>query len=148
MSSRFAYLLCLIIIALCLIIIASGCATTYPADLDSLQRDPMAQLVIPGTELVRTSERDASLANKPVPARLSNSYRVLTDADPAVVHAEAIAQAERHEWDIEDPDAEIVQGTKRLETGNGGIAIYFIEEEGEQRLLIRLAHEWTHPTVP
>jgi hypothetical protein len=133
---------------LCLIILAVGCATTYPEDLDSLQRDPMAQLELPGTELARNSERDAVLGSKPVPARLSNSYRILADADPSAVRAEAIAQAERHGWEIQDPDAEIVQGSKRFDTGNGGIAIYFIEAEGENRLLVALQHEWTHPTVP
>lgn len=131
-----------------LIIIASGCETTYPAELDSLQQDPMATLQLPGAELVRTSERDATIWSKPSPARLSNSYRVLADADPAAVRAEAIAQAEHHGWDVEDAEAEIVQGTKQLDTGSGGISIYFIEEEGEQRLLVRLGHEWTHATVP
>lgn len=133
---------------LSLIVLAVGCATTYPADLQSLQRDPMAELALPGIELVRPSEQEAILASKPAPAGLSNSYRILADADPATVRVEAIAQAERHGWNLQDPDAEIVRGSKQLDTGNGGIAIYFIEAEGEQRLLVALQHEWTHPTVP
>jgi hypothetical protein len=68
------------------------------------------------------------------------------EADASSVKNEAVELAQAAGWDISDPEAEVVQGTKTFETGDADIGIYFVEEEGEGRLIIRLKHDFDHPT--
>ena len=113
---------------------SSACGTTYRADLQSLQGDPMAAPDVPGAELARSSEvhAEAGATGKATQAHFTAAYSVPAGGDKASVQREAVQQAQAAGWAIEDPDAEIVVGTKRLATGEAEIGIYFVDEEGEQ----------------
>jgi len=104
---------------------------------------------ISGATIARTSEHDAqldALMGKQQAAEILVAYTLQPDADPASVKEEAVVQAGAAGWDIADPADDVVQGAKRLETGDATIDIYFIDEDGEERLIVRLAHEFNHPT--
>lgn len=109
----------------------------------------MAAADIAGATIARTSDHDAqleALMGKQEAAEILVSYAVQSGVDPASVKAEAVAQAQAAGWDITDPAEDVVQGTKRLETGDATIGIYFVDEDGEERLIVRLEHEFNHPT--
>jgi len=127
----------------------SACGTTYPDDLRSLQSDAMAAAQLTGAEVSRTTQYDAELGGlmgKPRAAQIQIAYSVGREADASSVKDEAVELAQAAGWDISDPQAEIVQGTKTLGTGDADIGIYFVEEGGEERLIIRLEHDFDHPT--
>jgi hypothetical protein len=109
----------------------------------------MAAAAISGATVARTSEHDAQLGalmGKQEAAQILVAYTVQSGVDPESVKAEAVAQAQAAGWDIADSAEDVVQGTKRLETGDATIGIAFVDEDGEERLIVRLAHEFNHPT--
>jgi hypothetical protein len=134
-------------IVVAVLLLLTGCSQTFPDDLRDLKADPMASAELANTTAARVTESDAEVGGvtgKPTEARIHTVYSI-ADADASSVKQDAVQQAVRTGWDIKDPNAEVVVGTKELDTGQAEIAIYFVEEDGEQRLLIRLVHDFDHP---
>lgn len=135
-------ILAMMLCFLCLV----GC-TRYPEDLQSLQRDPMADAAFANAELVRSSAKEAeTLTGKPSPAAISNVYRPIAGTIAQLQEA-AIKLAVANGWSLDAPRDDVVTGHKNVESGGAQISIYPIDEQGEQALLVRLEHDWDHPTT-
>jgi hypothetical protein len=132
-----------IVVVMCLL---TACSQVFAEDLRALKADPMATLEISGATLVRTSESEAEvgLMAKPSLARIFNYYRVSGD-DRSAVKLEAVKRAEEGGWKLANPNARVVVGSKDLVTGHAEIGIYFVEQNGEQLLLVLLTHAFDHP---
>jgi hypothetical protein len=138
-----------LLIGAALAAVLAGCATTYREDLRSLQSDPMAAADISGATLVDTSEHDAQLdglMGKQQAAEVLLTYAMQSGVDPASLKDQAVAKAEAAGWDIADAGSEVVRGTKQLDSGTASIGIYFVGEAGAQQLVVRLEHDFNHPT--
>ena len=79
---------------------SSACGTTYRADLQSLQGDPMAAPDVPGAELARSSEvhAEAGATGKATQAHFTAAYSVPAGGDKASVQREAVQQAQAAGW--------------------------------------------------
>jgi hypothetical protein len=131
---------------LCLCLALAGCGTTYPEDLAALRADPMAGVELSGGEIVHEIGSDASVrASKPQRASYTVRYRPDAGVSLQELREEAIALAADSGWQLGEPDETSVEGAKQLETGTARISIASGVVEGEERLVIRLEHEFDHP---
>jgi hypothetical protein len=128
-----------------------ACGPTFPEHLPALQADPMGSLELPGASVERRSENDADtgLMNKPAKAKILTVFSVHPDTDPEAVREAAIDEAEAAGWFLDDVNADVVQGTKTLSTGEAEIAIYFsVDYSGPEpviqtdELIVLLEHDW------
>jgi len=128
-----------------------ACGPTFPEHLPALQADPMGSLELSGASVERRSENDAAtgLMNKPSRAKILTVFAVHPDADPDAVRVAAIEEAEAVGWLLDDVNADVVQGSKTLSTGEAGIAIYFsVNYSGAEpaiqtdELIVLLEHDW------